>query len=502
MGVVFSPTTAIGKQQAAASSEAAACLVGAVLLEREKGYQPIYEQIGHDRLSELLEHEDPVFGSTVDEIEGQLEAKYPCNRPDGSHLLYVKDYQYQYLHTLTKEEREKNYSYNKGKATEWRHREVAGWMLLDRPLLDDPTDIADVKAASIALGPVLIYDREFEDLFKDIEHANLQHFTAVERNYAGHTFHQVNFNPGLIRYKQHNAVRRQVAHRFRAEFPTPVLFSLYAHIYPSEWPDDSRHITNHIRGRDLVERRGWGFQKRRDYTVSSVLEVLDLGLKLFPDKTWWRDYTSRCDHEHWKTLLAAAFLNIHAVEKECRNQYAKMKLKVIEAHARQLWSFNRYQSLKQEYLATLAWEDEGGGQLPELEVCMTRYRRQEYTKKELKDPANYYTANTLHRNQPQWWADFVTRWREDEYGSFYANEHPGTLEQFTTEELAKQWKASDWCDTMRLCRWLRREGKACGVTMPAPPQWPKPPSWKKKRKRVKRHANSNRQAQASAAGKP
>jgi len=517
MKIVHSERTAIGRQRKEVASslktkKAASSspdLAGAILFPRlSSDERDVYALCSVDHIDRLLKDpESCVLGDSVEEIEAQIAAKHPCSRADATFIIPCADISVTYRHEMTDEEQQaykKLHGVARAGGIDTRSQKVTkGWIVTDRAYMAKPQDANHLKVATIELGPVLVDDERFKEIFGDptdrygnydidavgVRCANEAGFSVAYRQIYGDDYVQVNYNPNVSRQREYRRKRKEVSDRFETEFSPKMTYSAYAILHPGHWP--GRSIGHaHLRGREMYESRGWGNKRRNSFDEREVMDLLALGRRMNPtDRYWYRSaraYDSYFDCI--KDLCEAAFPRIHSVEKRIRKQRAKMEEEIREEYREHQERCQRYLDHTREFHALIRLEGEGGI-VVEDELVMKGEYQYDYEEKR-----NRY----VERLRPEWrWPEHLEKYydRISERDHEPPVRYDHTEDEHVAKEFPTRWGESMAAQEEAFCRWLRREGKEAGVKLPKPPVMPKPPKKVVRKKKVKRGRKGRRRKQ-------
>lgn len=503
MNVIHSDKTAVGKKRAAfAKGAALPTLAGAVLLPRQTpDERDVYALVSVDNIDFLLQ--DPtlaVMGDYEETIEAQIKDRHPCHRGDASYLVRCSGIRHSYRYRFTEKDKKKfkdEYSKRGALANgwEWRSREVKGWIVSDRAYVADPQDADHLKAITIDLGPVIIDEDKFDEIFGSfddrtgpgVRSANEDGFSVVDRQLFHVKFVQVNYNPNVARHREYRAKRREISHRLATSFPATVTYSAYAILNPNHWPGG--HIgAGHLRGKQMYERGGWGSKKLYTYDERECMAVLALGRRMNKNKTWYRSVTEYdIPHNGIEHIVKAAFPMIHSVEKRIRRDKAEFIANLREEYQGRQQRYRRFQDDKADYEALIRLQGEGGvvieDQLVEKNVHVRYNRDTREHEYEDRMVAKWSWPDYLH--------DFVQRLEGGDHEEPTA--YPGTEDDYVAEFFPARWANQEAAAEAAFCRWLRQEANVEEIPLPKPPVVPKPPKKVKRRKMKRRKRRKRRQ---------
>lgn len=437
MQIIHSPRTCV-VDPAASSVEAAGDMAGALYIEPPRSKErPFYQKLPVTQISQIIDSRNPekhILADFPEQVMAELSRRYPPPRPEVSYILPADHV------SISWERTDDDYYRHRSEWTTKRFSDV--WVILDRPLVSTTiSSLAELKALSIALGPLLVESGAVNRLFPhgylrtghtNLEYAaNLEGFVVTPRTYGlmDLELYQVNYNPRAIAFKSFRQRKTKVETRLVEDFPDDVYFALYKTIRPDEWP--SKHPFYHVAyGKDLTYQKahGWGHRDvNQTFNENSIMRALQLSLKLWPGHKWWRE----SGHDFGEAVCKALPF-IHGVERFLCKQQASWERQIAGWYEATLQGPRRYYAsgdTSEEYLDNQAeqqWNDE--------------------------------SPHPVDRDPPTF----------DQFRAGYPR-----MENH--REIVRQ----------ALCRWLRQEARALKIPLPPPP---KLPVWRKKKKGARRRA--------------
>ncbi len=481
MRIVHDESTCVGSdsQAAAKPSKGKAAASGVTDLAGAKfhvaqaeGEHNVYELITLDRMDEILDDDRTkhIVGDCREIIVNQLHARYPVARMEVSMIVPVENYSHTFWRAKTEDS----------------HRIVEGWLVLDRPFIVEPTDVAQLKSICMDLGPTLIRDSDFEDLLGTVNAANEIGFTAVARaQIQALRLVQINYRPNFTRLKEHRQKKREIEKRIVNEFPNGILQSLYGALCPEKWPS-GHPFKDIICSRDLYETRGWGNKRIRNFSVDDVLQMLALTRRLQPtakgETPWWQQNDGKRYGAVYDFAAAVkeAMQFVHGVEAHARKAIAKDDDRARYNYDTHYVACADYAALKDLYLAGIKASDDGMP-VPDDER-IERIKKTWYIK-EGEDA--FYERSIANFAEMEEAFDLRRNWlgeRHSDPNSHHEEPIPIGFDRETYVRKMRLCHSRKELQTLQLCRWLRKEARAAGIKIPPPPRIPKPPRKVKQKK--------------------
>ena len=192
--------------------------------DRQLNLPEAYRLVTTDRMTELLDQDGSVLGSSEDDILVQLKQRHPCPDPQAS-FLYRVDFAYDIYGGDTNSQ-----SYRRRYRRHQKAR-LDGWLVVDKPYTEC-TDIATLQAMTRSLGPVLITPDTLDMLGGKKTLANLG-FVSVARRFD---LLQINFNPRRTHRYDYVAACKAYKYRTQTGFPCNAVAAMYSAMRPHSAP--------------------------------------------------------------------------------------------------------------------------------------------------------------------------------------------------------------------------------------------------------------------------
>lgn len=338
--ITHSPATQMAHT---ASSE----VVGAVFHNDYDG-PPFYRACTASELDQHLEAGcEVIFGSDPDEIEMQLQAKYPVDSPLLRRVLrkdgYVPDEEFNEWVSLDRRKHRRRRS-----STHWyvdrSERKAACWLVLPYPYADleqlkasnnDLLTPDDVRQLIEIYGRILVNEGS-----RPLSNWHRDGFTAVTRQ---PDLLLLNFNPKHFSVQKLKQEKQAYAEQMRGYFPCSSLRDLYKILQSLEGvksPYKNVLALTHldIAYRDIADKKTeldapGTCLTRCVEIVTKIRLALELVRRVAPGSgTWWRDAISHNHRGYYKHLRVSDVLHellpwLHGVEAVCN--YSDEQLEAI-----------------------------------------------------------------------------------------------------------------------------------------------------------------------------
>jgi hypothetical protein len=505
MKVILSNQTSINSKSASPDKTGEAAMLAGARFRTAKviGEPDIYIATMFNEMDKLLDsatYAKNVLGQTEEQIAQELNRRHPSSRMECQTVLRVDSISLTTLKQKTNEYGRRG-SYNQHNTA----RFGVSWVVLPKPLVEQVEDISELTIISLQVGSVLLPEKVAESLFgsknngkmdKGAEDAGFT--TALIREYGSHTFIQVNYNPKAMGRREFVKKKREAENRMRGAFTKETMRGLYKLLSPSSWPSEHPHY-NTVSSIDVDAQGGWGtYRKAKDIESGPLMKILDLNLKLWNQPWWRKEETNR---SYWSaprqlpTLLKDALPFIHEVERKARRYREKLKEEIAAEYLKHEARCQRYREAKEEILATLRFEDEGGALLPDTE-------KQDWRLKKVLNPAWVKDPD----DEPKWiekrtdYTEYESTWPktirsvwvfwfgESNKGDHEEPKSYGNETQWLADQFKRRYEHTTACTDLQLCRWLRQEARIAKIEVPKPPKIPVSAAELKRRAKARRKA--------------